>query len=121
MATDTVTVYCKLPNGLRYVVIDKDGAEHSHIFHGLNHSSARLGIVPGAGVTHVPVDIWAAFMKERGTSRAVKNGLIFTASDASSGKAKATEREKEKTGFEGLDPNKPGPGLEKAPKPDTGH
>lgn len=102
----TVTVGCKLPHGIHLDIGDKrvtlNGA----------HSAAIIG---GHGITeNVDKDHFEAWMIMYKDHPAVKAGYIFAHDKANNTAAQAKERAKEKTGFEGLNPEKPMPGIEKA-------
>lgn len=91
----TVTVGCKLPNGLIIEVADKKA-----ILNGLNHSV----IIGGHGLTEVDKDLWDAWYAANKELVFVKNGFVFANAKEADAKAQAKDRENNKTGFEGLDP-----------------
>lgn len=102
----TVTVGCKLPHGLHLDVNDK------RITLAGENSSAVIG---GHGITEgVDKELFERWMSLNKDSAAVKNGLIFAHEKSSNTQAEAKEKVKNKTGFEGLDPKAPAPGI----KPD---
>jgi hypothetical protein len=102
----TVTVGCKLPHGLH---LDLNGKRVT--LAGANSSS----IVGGHGITeNVDKEFFDRWMALHKVSAAVKNGLIFSHEKTGNVKAEAEEKKKNKTGFEGLDPKAPAPGI----KPD---
>lgn len=105
---DTVVVGCKLPCGL---VISHDGksvelkgSRESNIING-------FGLTPG-----VDAEFFEAWKKVHKNMPYVKNELIFAYSDERSAQDMADERIKEKTGLEGLNPDKPGKDLERVPE-----
>lgn len=102
----TVTVGCKLPHGLHLDVNDK-----RITLLGVN-SSAVIG---GHGITEgVDKDLFDRWMVLNKDAAAVKSGLIFAHEKASNTQAEAKEKINNKSGFEGLDPKAPSPGI----KPD---
>ncbi len=104
----TVTVGCKLPNGLH---LDHGGKRVT--LKGINSSS----VLNGHGITHgVDKDFFEAWMKAHKDDAPVKSGLIFAHASESSVRDEAKEKEKSKSGFERLDPDKPAPGIKKADK-----
>lgn len=103
----TVTVACKLPNG---VILDIPGAP-SVTLNGANHPEA----IAGHGLTEVDAEFWAAWTKLYPDFQPLKKELIFAQGGERSAISKAKERKGEKSGLEGLDPDKPGKGLERVP------
>ncbi len=101
----TVTIACKLPNGL---ILDIPGAP-SITLNGANHPDA----IAGHGFTDVPADFWEAWTKLYADFQPLKKELIFAQGSERSAVSKAKERKGEKSGLEGLDPDKPGKGLER--------
>jgi hypothetical protein len=102
---DIVVVGCKLPNGL---IIRQGGVEVK--LNGLNHSE----IIGGHGITRVDKDLWEAWYLDHMDFAPVANGFVFANTSEKSTAAEAKEKEKEVTGFEGINPDKPGGGVEKA-------
>lgn len=103
--SETVTVGCKLPHGLK---VKLDGVEVT--FNGANSSR----VVGGYGLTEgIDKDFFDKFMAVHADLPYVKNELIFAQEKANSAVSAAKERADEKTGFEGLDPEKPGNGIQK--------
>lgn len=98
----TVTVACKLPNGLH---LDHMGKRVT--LNGAHHKDA----VADHGLTTVDKDFWDAWHAAHKDYHPVKHGHIFAHVQEASAKDKAKERAKEKTGFEGIDPKKPGNGV----------
>ncbi|HKJ95379.1 MAG TPA: hypothetical protein VKA32_07100 [Gammaproteobacteria bacterium] len=92
----TVTVGCKLPNGLH---IDYQGKRVT-----LNGSHSN-SIIGGHGLTQgVDRDWFNAWLKDYAEFAPVKKGLIFAHEDRPSVEAEAREKEGEKTGLEGINP-----------------
>lgn len=101
----TVTVGCKLPSGLHLDIPGKGRVT----LNGANSSN----VIGGHGITeNVDAEFLAAWMKMYADHPAVKAGLIFAHEKASSTTAEARDKTKNKSGFEGIDPAKPGPGIE---------
>lgn len=98
----TVTVACKLPNGLHL-----DHAGKRVTLNGAHHKDA----VAGHGLTTVDKDFWDAWSKAHEWYHPVKHKHVFAHAQESNTKAEAKERAKEKTGFEGIDPKNPGHGV----------
>ncbi|MGZ9981548.1 hypothetical protein ACXXCT_08770 [Bordetella bronchiseptica] len=103
----TVIVACKLPNGM---ILDIPGAK-SVTLNGANHPEA----IAGHGFTEVDAAFWDAWTKLYPDFQPLKKELIFAQGGERSATSKAKERKGEKTGLEGLDPDKPGKGLERVP------
>jgi len=97
----TVTVACKLPNGL---VLDLPDAKSPIVLKGANHVDA----IAGFGLTDVPIEFWEAWVKLYADFVPLKKELIFAQTTAKNTAAKAKEHKGAKTGLEGLDPNNPG-------------
>jgi hypothetical protein len=101
--SQTVTVGCKLPHGLH---LDLSGKRVTLV--GANSSS----LIGGHGITEgVDKEFFERWMKTFRDSAFVKNGLIFAHDNANNTKAEAKEKADNETGFEGLDPKKPAPGI----------
>ena len=98
---ETVTVGCKLPNGL---ILEQGGYKVE-----LNGSNSSL-VVGGYGLTgNVDKEAFEAWLAVHADQPYVRKELVFA-------QAKANENASEKTGLEGLDQNNPAPGIEKADK-----
>ncbi|QDJ35838.1 hypothetical protein CBR67_03765 [Bordetella hinzii] len=97
----TVTVACKLPNGL---VMDIPGAKEPVVLKGSNHADA----IAGHGLTEVDADFWEAWTKLYADFQPLKQEMIFAQGNERNAVAKSKERKDEKTGLEGLDPENPG-------------
>lgn len=106
-AASTVTVACKLPNGLAATV-----GETTVAFAGANDPKALLGF----GLTpNVDADFWTAWTTAVGKDFAPIKSMALFALDTTA-KASAAVKEMSadiKTGLERLDPDKPGPGIKK--------
>src|ERR1700741_750322 len=100
----TVTVACKMPNGMNLGKIHGED-NPDVILRGSNHRHA----VGGFGLTHgIDADAFAKWREGHKWLPAVKNGLIFAHDRPSMAKAQAAEMAEVRSGFEGIDPDKPG-------------
>lgn len=123
-STDTVTVGCKLPHGLHLDIYNADAKtpeERATVIarHTINGQNSQE-IVGGHGITlGVPKAHFEQWMALNKNSAAVRNGLIFAHENAQSAVREAQEKKDTKSGFEGIDPAKPGPGVERAPENDA--
>jgi hypothetical protein len=106
----TVIIGCKLPHGLTF-----KGSDGMPIT--LNGMNTSL-VAGGYGLTHVNSDEAALFFANHADYDPVLNKAIFThhSDDVRDVHAIAMEFEGIATGFEGLDPSKPAPGLKPDPK-----
>lgn len=103
----TVTVGCKLPNGL--IINTPEGKQVT-----LNGANSSV-IEGGYGLTeNVDKDTFDWFVATYADAPFIKNELVFAQENSRSAKAKAKENEGLTTGLEGLDPEKPAPGIKKA-------
>lgn len=93
----TVTVGCKLPNGL-YLDVQGKRAPLA----GANSSR----IVGGYGLTEVNKDLWDAWVKAYADSPLLRGDLVFAQGNASSAESKASEQGEVKSGLEQLVPGK---------------
>lgn len=101
--TATVTVGCKIPNGLH---LDLGG---KRVTLNGSHSSRVIG---GYGLTEgVPADFFEAWLQTYADSPAVTNGLVFAQENAADVRAQALDQADIRTGLEPLDPTKPGRDL----------
>lgn len=109
MANKTVTVACKLPNGLNLGPLTPDGKPV--ILNGARHSTS--GMAGGFGLTSgVDAEGFAKWLADHAEFEPVKKGLIFCSERRDHVLASGAERTAERTGFEGVDPEKPPPGIE---------
>lgn len=99
-----VMVGCKLPNGLH---LDYMGKRVT-----LNGSNSSE-VIGGHGLTMVDKEFFEGWLKERQDYAPVKAGLIFAHDKESNARAEAKEKASNKSGFEGIDPDKPGHGVKK--------
>lgn len=99
----SVTIACKLPNGLRVRHAEKEVE-----FAGANDPKA----VAGFGLTKgVDSDWFASWKAAAGDFPPLKNGTIFAQTDTKAAD-EATEKTGIVTGLEGLDPDRPMAGIE---------
>lgn len=108
---DTVTVACKLPSGLHLEVLGRRVTVKGNAF---QFGNAPPGLASGgyALTPGVAKDFWEAWLKIHGESDVVKKGLIFASTRTIDARARGAEQEKVRSGFEGIEPEAPGAGLE---------
>jgi len=93
----TVTVGCKLPNGL---IIEVGG--QSVELNGANASN----IIGGHGITYdVDADLFNAWLEAHQDRDMVKNGFVFAHEDAKNTKAEAREKTDNETKLEAINPD----------------
>ena len=119
-----VNVACKLPNGLILEVLNTDGVPVRHTIHGNRpkldkRGNERRGVITLTkddtfGVTPIPADYWAAWAKQNANAPYVKAGMVYAMPDMDGVEGMARELADVRTGLEGLDPDRPAPGIEKA-------
>ena len=102
----TLTVGCKLPNGL---IIEVDGK--TAVINGTNTSK----VIGGHGITeNVDADLFNAWIERNKERKVVKNELIFAHTQKESVKASAKEKANNKTGLEPINPKDKNNGVEQA-------
>lgn len=132
-ARDTVTVACKLPNGIVLRAFDMVDAEEAAPSgqRTVKRAQQREGtcrirgnaldleqvkrdpenIPPmsmGFALTHdVPRDLWENWLEANRQTEMVKNGLIFAHGEEASLRAMASERRGVRTGMEPINPDSP--------------
>lgn len=116
---NTVFVGCKLPNGLHLDSADADATpgvapdEKNRVtLNGTNSLYVNGILLPtstGYGITEVDSDFFNDWMARHKDFPPVKNGLIFAMSNEADANKEAKSRASVKSGFEGVDPNKPDP------------
>lgn len=99
----TITVGCKLPNG---IVITTGGK--SATLAGANSSR----IIGGYGLTAVDKDLFEAWSKEFAQFAPLKHGLIFAQDKPAAAESQAKEQADIKSGLEPLDLSQPASGVE---------
>ncbi|MCP2041665.1 hypothetical protein L1281_002276 [Neisseria sp. HSC-16F19] len=97
MSKNTVTVGCKLPNGLVLEVggraVTLNGANSAHL-------------IGGHGITHdVDAELWAAWLERHRDRAMVKNGFVFAHDKTADTKAEAKDKSRNKTKLEPLSPD----------------
>ena len=103
-----ISVGCKLPNGLH---LDHGGKRVT-----LNGSNASV-VIGGHGITEgIDESFFEAWLKAHEDFQPVKSGLIFAHGKKANVEAEAKEKTKNKSGFEGLNPDAPSPGIKPADK-----
>ena len=98
MSKDTVTIGCKIANGLFLQVDDKTVK-----INGFNTAT----VIGGHGLTeNVPADFWQAWLAKNKDRDITKNGLIFAHSNTKDTTAEAKEKRKTKSSTEPISPPK---------------
>ncbi len=134
--TETVTVCCKLPGGLRmrlfknnkltepilgggareFTMAQETGDEF--VVAGWSHPQNRASAVELSGgyamTTGVPKVFWDEWLRQNEKSNIVVNGLIFAADKEADARKEAKANLKVRSGLERLDPTKLPKGLEKS-------
>lgn len=118
-----VVVGCKLATGLTIHLCDPGQSENGNPIH-IPNISTRVtlrgknssNIVGGFGLTEVDTDFWNAWLKQNPKHPAVLNGAIFAYGNRDKAMDHAMDHQSLKTGFEGIDPDKPGRGIERVPE-----
>jgi hypothetical protein len=104
-----IVVGCKLPHGLHMelngVRVTLNGGNSSEI---VGTDGVKTGITV---VDKDFFDQWAAIHKD---APYLKGGLIFANEKPANVKAEAADKEDLKTGFEGINPDAPAPGVTKS-------
>lgn len=101
---ETLIVGCKLPHGLEIQLAGKPV-----VLRGSNNATIAGAYGLTYGVDKAAFEEWLKTYKD---FPAVQNQMIFAQATEKSAVAQAEELEKEATGFEGLNPDKPAPGIE---------
>ena len=135
----TVTVACRLPHGLYLDVVDpsvfdgidpKVGVIARPVVEGsrikINGCARPVGVplpedapqvVGGFALTPgVPAAFWETWLSQNKDAPFVKQKLIFAHEKAGSAVAEAKEKRGLRSGFEGVNPDKPAPGIERDDK-----
>lgn len=102
----TVIVLCSLPQGISFAL--PNGETFT-----LKGKNAGL-VYHGAGVNRLPKDIWQTIKTRYGSMQAFQNKAIVEETSEQRAKSLAQELIGVKTGFEAVDPEKPGKDLTKA-------
>jgi glutamate synthase domain-containing protein 1 len=107
---NTVSVGCKIPNGIHMDFLTPGKPLRRVTLRGTNASR----VIGGFGITeNVPKEFFDEWMRLNAEHPAVVNGFIFSMNKTNDAEARATEMKAEKNGFEPLDPDKPGKDLKK--------
>ena len=106
-----------IPTGERFVVNGPSREPGKMPFQRSQSGAAIKGtqvdVTSGFALTpNVPKDLWDSWLEANKDSAMVRNGLIFASSQATSVKAQARDHEKQRSGLEPIDPNRPGRGIE---------
>lgn len=102
----TVTVGCKLPNGL---ILELNGKTVE-----VNGSTSSR-VIGGHGITYdVDAEFFDAWLEAYADRAMVRNGFIFAHDKAADTKAEAAEKTDNDTGLEPVDPDAPNAGVTKA-------
>jgi len=135
---ETVTVGCKLPNGMHLDLYIPTGAKQrsadgsevpiyrtERVTVRGGYSGSQPGVFslpPGtAGLTmRVPKDFWDAWAKANAGMPVVRNGLVFAANDKNSARSMVAERKSELTGLEALNKDAPAPNLKELKRSASG-
>lgn len=100
---ETVSVACKLPNGLRLRVA---GRKEEFVLRGTALGwgvTPEYPIVGGAAITtEIPADFWAQWWEQYKDADFCRRGFVFAAQKQGDVRAKATELEGVSSGLEGL-------------------
>ena len=135
----TVVVACKLPHGLMLEVVDQSvfkdidpkvgvvarpPGQRIHIAGSARPVGVPLPedaaqVVGGYALTPgVSATFWDAWLEQNKDAPFVRNKLIFAHEKAGSAVSEAKENREVRSGFEGMNPDKPAPGIERADKKD---
>lgn len=91
----TVTIGCKLPNGI-IMQVGKTRVRvngwNQNLIQGISHGTTE----------NVPADLWEAWKKEHAESKLVKDGFIFASESTKNVEAKAKDKKDQKSGHEQL-------------------
>lgn len=99
--TDTLTIACKLPQGLHIKV---PGTKIDIRLHGMHSPYA----VAGHGMTRgIKAEDWAKVQEVYAEALWLKNEFVFATTTPESAADKAEEREKVNAGFDPIDPEDP--------------
>lgn len=104
-----ITVGCKLPHGIH---MDVDGRRVT--LNGSNSASIVDTDGVKTGLTTVDKDFYEHWISIHKDAPYIKGGLIFANENPGKVKGEAAEKKKIKTGFEGLDGDKPAKDITKA-------
>ncbi len=100
MASDTVSIGCRLPHGVVLAVVTNSGDRRTVTLNGAN----KALLIGGCGITDVPRDFWNEWKRRNKDSVMLSKGTVFATGSASETAQEAKTREGDKTGFEQADP-----------------
>jgi len=107
----TVTVVCKLANGIYLDLRDDAGGLKKRVrINGYNDANSIAG--SGYGLTEVPADHWAEWLRVNSSLDMIQNQVVFAREKKSEAKAEA--KDTGPSGQERLDPAKPLRGVKAA-------
>ncbi|SAL55022.1 hypothetical protein AWB70_04691 [Caballeronia cordobensis] len=107
-SSETVTVACRLPQGVHLDIVKHGELRKRVTLNGANSRDA----VAGFGITeHVPKAFFEQWLADHQESPAVKNGLIFAHKRKASVEAQAEDNTDLKSGLDPMNPKKPGKDL----------
>lgn len=109
---ETVTVYCRVPNGLHLTLKDSEGVDHTIRVDGPNNKprSGALKVFGFGATPSVPKEHWEKWLESHKKMDVVKNGHIFVGKSGDTGQAR--EKKKNFSGLEGINPFKPARDVE---------
>ena len=128
-AGETVTVGCKLPNGMHLDLYIPTGEKQRlgtgddfpiyrvervtvrGAYAGKPQGTPSLPVGAAGLTSGVPKDFWDKWVAANAKMPVVVNGLVFAHAEKASARAIVSERRSERTGLEGLDRDKPAPSL----------
>ncbi|GAN63183.1 hypothetical protein AA0313_0890 [Acetobacter indonesiensis NRIC 0313] len=98
----TVTIGCKLPNGLVLQL-----GQTRHELAGIRASA----VIGGYGLTTIPAEFWSAWSRQYAAYPPLMQGLIFAQPTVEKASTQAREQAGLQTGMEPLNPQTPAPGI----------
>ena len=98
---EAILIGCSLPHGL---IIQNELTGFRAELRGANSSD----LIGGYGVTTIDKDAWDMWESEHKDFPALTNGAIFAVKKQADVAPAAADRSKEKTGFEGMEPESAG-------------
>ncbi len=106
--SNTVTVKCNLPHGMRFPLERGDIVINGNATH---LRGQEMGIIPSDGrygQTYIDESAWNEIVRIYGTLPAIKNGLIFAEKNTARANARAKEQAELRHGREPVDPKATG-------------
>ncbi len=114
-APTTVSVGCKLPNGI-ILELGKKGDENYRTVTLKGSNANVIEVAGGYGITQVDKSFMDAWTKKHQWFAPLKSGAIFVEEKFDSAQARGIEQSSLATGFERLDPNKAPSGITADPE-----